>query len=196
MLSGSRQKLGVDESNFLSDDLYGKSKTSYNFTFNGWDLKQNSNLKNEVCYNDSGNLTLNGQEVTINDLVIQQLKVIHFGTECNLFGCPFYYLQNAKRASENDETYKDRVLKVKCLLFLHTFRYDYLNTDLNVFSKSKKTGGLEVVPKAYLLFLGAMLWRKRYAAEHNSEDPIVYGSNIDTDKYTSPSINKTLFNAI
>lgn len=202
MLSGSREKLGIEDKNLLSDTFYGKSKVQYDFTYNGWNPKENKNLKDSVTFNESGDLTLNGESVTINDLVIQQFKIIHFGgtdtnsrdkSECNLFGCPFYYMQNATRSNENDEQYKDRVLKVKALLFLHTFKYDYLGTDLNVFKQGKTCGGLEAVPKGYLLFLGAMLWRKKYAAKHNGLDPIVYATKNDSDVYKQPGIKNTLF---
>ena len=193
MLSGNKEKLGIKDDDLLSDTFYGKSKTKYNFTYEGWNANRNKNLKNDVTFNDSGDLLLNGNNVTIDDLVIQQFKIIHFGNECNIFGCPFYYLQNSKKNNETDEQYKNRVLRVKALLFLHTFKYDYRATDLNVFSPLKKTGGLEIVPKGYLLFLGSMLWRKRYAAAHNGQDPIIYSMNEDSDKYKQPTIKNTLF---
>jgi hypothetical protein len=39
---------------------------------------------------------------------------------------------------ETDDEYNYRTLRVKALLFLHTFKYDYLHTELNVFSKNKR----------------------------------------------------------
>lgn len=193
MLSGNLEQLSIDEANLLPDTFYGKSRTSYDFTFYGWDVRQNKDLANVVTFNDAGNVTLNGNEVSMNSLVIQQFKMQQFGNECNIFGCPFYYMQNANRGGERDEEHKDRVLKTKALLFLHTFRYDYRHTNLNVFSPNKKTGGMEIVPKGYLLFLGGMLWRKRYAKKHNQTDPIIYKVSNDTDSYKKPTINKTLF---
>lgn len=194
MLSGNREKLGIKETDLLPDAFDDKKKGEYNFTYTAWDESQNSNLKNCVMYNDAGDLTLNGNAVTINDVVIQEFKIRHFGIQCNLFGCPFYYLQNEKlKADEKDEDYINRVLRVKSLLFLHTYKYDYQNTNLNVFSMDKKVGGVEIVPKAYLLFLGAMLWRKRYAASHNGVDPVIYSCRSDTDIYKRPSINHTFF---
>ena len=193
MLSGNKEKLDIKDDNLLPDSSYGKSKTSYDFTYGGWDVKQNKNLKNEVRFNDAGDYTFNGSDVTFNDLVIQQFKIIHFGNECNIFGCPFYYLQNGKRADEDDAKYNIRKLRVKALLFLHTFKYDYREAKLNVFSPSKKTGGLEIVPKGYLLFLGGMLWRKRYAKANEGKDPIIFNITGDNDSYKEPGIDKTLF---
>lgn len=202
MLSGNLEKLEIKDTNLLSDTFYGKTKTNYDYTYDGWNPKQNSKLKDMVTFSDSGDLLLNGDSVSVDDLVVQQFKVIHFGGvdqksrdahECNIFGCPFYYLQNQKRANESDAEYKDRTLKVKALLFLHTFKYDYYSTDLNVFSNNKKTGGLEIVPKGYLLFLGAMLWRRRYASKHNNNDPITYSMEGDPDVYMKPGVTNTLF---
>ena len=85
--------------------------------------------------------------------------------EYSLFGCPFYYLQN------NIKDY-DIKLKVKTLLFLHTFKYNFNDTNLNIFSNDKKNGATEEVPKAYLLLLGGLLWRKRQKTE-----PIVFAKN-------------------
>lgn len=193
MLSGNLEKLGISKKDLLSDTFYGKSKTEYNFTYDGWNPNDNKQLKDSVTFLDSGEIALNGTSTSIEDLVIQQFKVIHFGNECNIFGCPFYYLQNNKLANETDQTYKDRNLRVKALLFLHTFKYNYIGTELNVFDKNKKTGGLEIVPKGYLLFLGAMLWRKKYAASNGGKDPIIYSVSGDSDVYKQPTINNTLF---
>ena len=194
MLSGKYEQLNIDEKKLLSTTFNGNSNETFDFTSIDWDLKSNKDLKNEVTFNESGNLLWNGNETNINNLSIQQFKVIHFGNECNIFGCPFYYLQNNKiDNNETEEEYKNRTLKVKALLFLHTFKYNYIATDLNVFSRDKKTGGIEIIPKGYLLFLGSMLWRKRYASKHNGKDPIIYSIKDDTDSYKQPTITKTLF---
>ena len=200
MLSGNKAKLGIKDDNLLSNTLYGKSKVKYNFAYNGWDFRQNPKLKNEVVVNEKGDILLNGESTSIEDLVIQQFKVIHFGTECNIFGCPFYYLQNTRRNKEDDVEYNTRVSHVKAMLFLHTFKYDYYNTNLNVFSKTKKTGGLEAVPKGYLLLMSSLLWRQRYAKEHNNVDPVTYRSipngskfDADSDIYKNPGIDTTFF---
>ena len=193
MLSGNLQQLNITTENLLADSFYAKQKKIYDFTYMGWDVKQNRVLKNEVKFNNEGNLTFNDSEVTLSDLVIQQFKIVHFGTECNIFGSPFYYLQNNRISGEDNRQYNYRKLRIKALLFLHTFKYDYAKTNLNVFSPNKKTGGLEIVPKGYLLFLGAMLWRKRYAKAHGNSDPIIYRASGDVDVYKEPGIDKTLF---
>ena len=191
MLSGNRQALDVADEILLSNTT--SKEKPYDYRYAGWDIKQNWDLKNQVKFNEEGNLTLNDTEVTLNDVVIQQFKVIHFGNECNIFGSPFYYLQNNNKSGEDDAQYSYRKLRVKALLFLHTFKYNYRDTNLNVFSGDKKTGGLEIVPKGYLLFLGAMLWRNRYAKAHGNVDPIIYRANGDIDVYKEPGIDNTLF---
>ena len=75
-------------------------------------------------------------------------------------------------------------------MFLHTFKYNYLNAKLNVFVKDKRNGATEEVPKGYLLFLGAMLWRQRFF-KVKGEDPITFENG--RDKYVSCDVNHTLF---
>ena len=154
---------------------------------------------NKVNINDDFEMKFNDTEtVESSSLTIQQFKVYHLGenqekNECSIFGCPFYYLQNAIPDKESD-----RRIRVKALLFLHTFRYNY-NSDavMNVFKNGKTNGCMESVPKAYLLLLGGLLWRKRYYKEHNDTDPILYvNPNAKTEaqtkiKFKSIGVDKT-----
>lgn len=206
MLSGNIEKIGYNEMDLLANTLYGKSKKKYNFTNGDWNLQLNPKLTNAVSFNDNGDFTFNGEEISYNDLVIQQFKIWYFGDVCNLFGCPFYYLQNTRKVvleknndghyiarEETDDEYNYRTLRVKALLFLHTFKYDYLHTELNVFSKNKRVGGLEAVPKGYLLFMGAMLWRRKFAREHKDDDPIIYSNSQinEPNVFKRPDIDKS-----
>lgn len=74
----------------------------------------------------------------------------------NLFTTPFYYNQVSDEA--------------KALLFLHTLPYDYQNVVKDNF---KDKGGIEILPYGYLLFIGGLMWRKKYSEEKKS-DPIKY----------------------
>lgn len=190
MLSGNVQKLGLDTKCFLPSAIYGGNPSKLNY--NEWYEKVNGEFKNHVSINENCEFKLNDENADLNNLVIQQFKIDYYGNECNLFGCPFYYLQNLKKTNDEDNvTFNKRSLLVKALLFLHTFKYDYNNVVLNVFSNNKKNGAVEEVPKGYLLFLGAMLWRKRWHKKYN-QDPIIWNNSID---YFKPcSIDKTLFN--
>lgn len=147
--------------------------------------------------------TSDGKYVAVNDdtatdLGISRLRIhqpkIYFGTQSDpysLFGHAFYYMQNNKISSgETDADYKDRVAKVKALLFLHTFKYKYNNLP-NFLNASKNCGAIEALPYGYLLLLGGLLWRNRYY-KYNGVDPIIYteGSNC---VYKSPGIDYTLF---
>ena len=157
MLSGNAETLQLDK-----EGLFGENMTKFNYI--GWCDK----TQNKVTVNDEGELLFNDEKTTLSELVIQDFKIYYngdgstLGNDYNLFGCPFYYLQN-------NITDKEIRQKVKALLFLHTFQYNFNNTNLNIFSKDKKNGATEEVPKAYLLLLGGLLWRKRQKSE-----PIVF----------------------
>ena len=163
MLSGKREKLQLD-----TEGLFGENMTKFNYHRWFETTASDNTLQNKVTVNDEGELLLNDEKTTLSELVIQQFKIRYkgnastLGHEYNLFGCPFYYLQN--NIKDNDIK-----LKVKALLFLHTFKYNYHNVNLNVFLPNKRNGATEEVPKAYLLLIGGLLWRKR-----QPKDPIIY----------------------
>lgn len=164
MLSGNAETLQLDK-----EGLFGENMTKFNY--DGWCDRTN----NKVTVNDEGELLLNDEKTTLSELVIQDFKIYYENTnnEYSLFGCPFYYLQN--NIQDNDIR-----LKVKALLFLHTFKYNFNDTKLNIFSNDKKNGATEEVPKAYLLLLGGLLWRRRQPTE-----PIVFAIDKDPIKYIS-----------
>lgn len=172
-LSQKRDKLGVNESKLLP--ISGSAK-NVDFSISSKWL----NNKNNVILQEDGQYKVSGDDdaTSLDNLTIQQFEVYHnsfVGNEKlngNLFGCPFYYMQN-----NIEDTDVRRY--VKALLFLHTFKYDY-GVTLNVFSNSKHSGSVEAVPYGYLLLLGALLWRKRYAEQNENTDPIVWseGSNV------------------
>lgn len=181
MLSGNIAKLNIDKNKLLDKILSKNNNDTFDFTYNVW----NKNEGNVVGVNSDGDFTFNNETISTSDLVIQQFKISQFGHECNLFGCPFYYLQN----EIEDEKVR---MRVKALLFLHTFKYDY-NAVMNVFANDKKNGGMESVPKAYLLLIGGLLWRRRQynVDDDNKTDPIKYDAGIF--KYKQPGIDNTFF---
>ena len=137
--------------------------------FDGW--YSTTKHKNSVECKPDGTWTVTtdsgSNTVSTDELVIQDLKQYFYENNSikfnvNIFGSPFYYLQDEKIKN------KDTQRNVKALLFLHTFKYNYANI-LNVFSKNKVSGCIECVPYGYLLLLGGLLWRKR-----QPKDPIVY----------------------
>ena len=162
MLSGNAETLQLDK-----EGLFGENMTKFNYS--GWCDKTN----NKVTVNDEGELLLNDEKTTLSELVIQDFKIYYENTEYSLFGCPFYYFQN----NITDEEIRQ---KVKALLFLHTFKYNFNDTKLNVFLTNKNNGATEEVPKAYLLLLGGLLWRRRQPTE-----PIVFARDKGTIKYIS-----------
>ena len=140
---------------------------------------RNVGLNNGVSYGTDGELTYvssnsrsdgsadtSKSQLTLEDVFIQQCDIYELGedTPYSLFGHSFYYLQN-----ENSNT--DTALKAKCLLFLHTLRYNFTIIPKFI-SKVIYNGGIETVPYGYLLLLGGLLWRHRYYLD-NGVDPII-----------------------
>lgn len=190
MLSGNVSKLKLDTRRFLPDSIYGRVPSTIIYKGAFPDIFFSGGAKNNVTVTDDFGFKFNGEDINVDDLVIQHFWMRYLGHYCSLFGCPFYYLQNQSKKGETTEVAIDRQIKVKALLFLHTFEYNYENITLNVFSSKKKNGCVEEVPKAYLLLLGGLLWRKKYAIMHGNSDPILYTDG--ETKYKHVDINHTL----
>lgn len=106
----------------------------------------------------------------------------------NLFGHPFYYMQN--KVEDNDPKEGNVRMYVKAFLFLNTLKY---RTTPCLFALTNKNhGSLEFVPYGYVLFLGSLLWRKRYI-ENNKKDPIIYKEG--SLSYRSPGLDSTFVEA-
>ena len=172
MLSGNADKLRLDKDCLLSDNEEIIPKA---INYNSWFETSDGENKNRVKVNENLEFTFNNESISFSDLVIQEFRVIYNSEYWyNLFGCPFYYLQNSKfekqEEKDDENLYNKRVLRGKAYLFLSTFQY---GKPIPVtFHKSKKNGVIQAVPKAMLLFYGAILWRKRFNTEHKY-DPIV-----------------------
>lgn len=190
MLSANTTTLGLDKTKLVLD--VAPTTPTYDISYDAWSTDENKNLKNEVTINNDCTFSLNGVVTDINSLVVQQSKFYEKGYECNLFGSPFYYLQNNKVRDEKDNLRSYRVSRVKALLFLHTFQYDYANAKINCFSNNKKTGGLEVVPKAYLLLIAGLLWRQQFKGLYGY-DPIIWKDVEKGANYKQAGIDYTLF---
>ena len=165
MLSGNASALGLDTGGFLSENM---NKLNYD----DWVLEIGKTKdKNNVRINENGELTLDGNAVNISDLVIQQFKIyVNELPVYNLFGTPFYYLQN--------DLDNDIKTKIKALLFLHTFKYNFKN--INIFKSSNAT--TREVPKGYLLLLGGLLWKYENKVNINFGD--VYKKGNYNREYT------------
>ena len=97
-----------------------------------------------------------------------------------LFGSPFYYMQNENPSSQEDIT------KTKAFIFLQflDFNIDKLK---NYFSINTDYGcRIEKIPYLVALFIGAILWRKKFI-NANGRDCIRYESEGLTNlKYLKP----------
>ena len=188
MLSANADKLQLNKEDFLSKN---KENEIQNFNWIWYQRLDNKGFKNFVEIDSNCDFVFNGEErITLSELVIQQFKIKFRKEDCNLFGCPFYYMQNNKlNPKENDvRFYNDRIIHSKAYLFLHTFRYA-AKTPV-VFSNKKTNGCLNLVPKGMTLLLGALLWRRRFANEHKY-DPIC--SKEGGINYYNPGPNYSFF---
>lgn len=132
----------------------------------------------------------NTTDISYDNITLKDFEVFfnnNITTKCSIFGCPFYYNQEQKIDSEkDDDEYRERVLRSKAYLFLQTFVYS--KRSMKMFdedARNKKNGTIELVPKAFVLCIGGMLWRKRYYRKHNI-DPIVF-----LEKYKYVTVDNT-----
>lgn len=142
----------------------------------------------QLTNNDDGSTSDSTNTVSFDDICIQQCSIMYNGFDNSLFGHSFYYMQNNRLNGESDSEYNDRVYKVKCLLYLHTLKYS-INSTYFFLNSDRNNGTISAVPYGYLLFLGGLLWRRRYITE-KGYDPIIYSEK--TLKYKSPGNDYTL----
>ena len=197
MLSKPFSDLGIKE-----EDLYPLMKDKTN------DEKAPSSVDNESLFDikdksitysiNDGNgrwVDNSNNEYSLSNLTVRNFRVVFpksngYG-EQDLFGDPFYYLQNNKLSSYSFETTdSDRLLRqkrAKAVLFLHTLNYD-LSKIPQFLKSTKKSGGIYSLPYGYVLLLGGLLWRDNFIKEKNI-DPIQSGS----DGYIKVGDDNTLF---
>lgn len=108
--------------------------------------------------------------------------------ERTLLADKFYYLQNAYIFKDSDNDNIDAINKrqcVKSLLFLHSLPFNYNDILEKGFfnNKSAKHGGVELVPRGYVLLLGGLIWRKKWSEAHDNTDPVEYGYTSEDNVY-------------
>ena len=133
----------------------------------------------KVTLNDDGNWTVSDESQS--KFAIPYTVVVssdNADLTTSLLTHAFYYLQN--EGSEKQ--------KVKILLFLHS---QWWNKEIMECFRNSN-GCMEAVPYGYLLLLGGLLWRKRYASAHNGADPIKY-SGSGPSKFKTNSADNTFF---
>lgn len=135
----------------------------------------------KVTLNDDGNWTVSDESQS--KFAIPYTVVVssdNVDLTSSLLIHTFYYLQN--EGSEKQ--------RVKTLLFLHSQWWS--KEIMECFRNSN--GCMEAVPYGYLLLLGGLLWRKRYASAHNGTDPIKY-NGTGPSRYKVNSVDNTFFHA-
>lgn len=124
--------------------------------------------------------TLNNQPNNIDDFTIPEIPILENNIVNSLFGHPFYYMQNYT-INENETDYDriDRSTKSKALLLLHSLSIKYDN--LKIFN-DLKNGLTYRIPRAVVLFIGGLCWRKRYSIEKRIDDVFIYDDGINNFK--------------
>ena len=186
VLTPSIRKSGVDEKIFLPKDFdfnADDSSSALNYFRKEpnaeWMPAGGGKLVQFATLNEDGKVCLNNEELSDSDFAINNLLIYYNGAAGTLFGSPFYYMQNVivKGEQKLTDPYIERVTKSKALLFLHTLAYNFKNVSISAFSNDKKNGTLQVVPKAYALLLGGLLWREHYIQTHKF-DPIAFAADV------------------
>ena len=133
-----------------------------------------------IAVDNECNFKNQGKTINFDECCVQQIKCFKKRKNGDIiklcfFGSQFFYLQNVISNPKQK-------LYAKAILFLHCFKYDY-NKIINVFAKDKKNGCVEIVPKAYLLLLGGLLWRKKQSSD-------IFAWEYPSPKYYFKKVNK------
>lgn len=142
--------------------------------------------KDSLCGSE---LTSTSDRGAYNDYYIHEMNVWDLAkdkSKCeSLFAHEMYYMQNGI----NDTITRNRC---KCLLMLHTLKYEKPKDTNWLFRSSKKTQGtIELLPYGQLLLLGGLLWRQNEPSDPiiSKEDSLIYygikkdNTLLSTDNY-------------
>lgn len=174
------------------DAFIEKNDLKYDFKLlkdKWWDgLARAMGLNGTFPYNLYGSSS--SSEVLLGDgnFYLPKFVVNKEGTEneLSLFGSLFYYLQNEPTYRDGDKLVtrsEDLIIKSKAFLYLHTICRMRIDAFRRMIGYK-----ISLLPKAAVLFLGAMLWRRRYCIDNGPDDVLVYES-IENPliKYRYPS---------
>lgn len=153
---------------------------------------------NSKLYKNKINKALKEHVKTLNStgendkLYIRELLLTVNQSSHSLFGSKFYYQQNLVKDSEIDNTtkYEEKniINKCKAYLILSSFMNAVDIKKINKHSVFKRgsTSLVQLLPPCYVLFLGALLWRRKFYDTFNKEPLCVkdYETSIP-DKNTS-----------
>lgn len=105
-------------------------------------------------------------------LYIRELLLFVNGSVHSLFGSKFYYQQNLVKDTEIDNItkYEEKniINKCKAYLILSSFMYAVGINPHSVFKRGS-TSLVQLLPPCYVLFLGALLWRRKFFDTFNKE---------------------------
>ena len=106
------------------------------------------------------NTTGDGNKLFIRELLLNVNNSVH-----SLFGSKFYYQQNLVKDTEIDNAtkYEEKniINKCKAYLILSSFMYAVKVNKQSVFKRGNKSL-IQSLPPCYVLFLGALLWRRKF----------------------------------
>lgn len=120
-------------------------------------------------------------------LYIRELLLTVNQSSHSLFGSKFYYQQNLVKDSEIDNAtkYEEKniINKCKAYLILSSFMNGVKINKHSVFKRGS-TSLVQLLPPCYVLFLGALLWRRKFHDTFNKEPLCMkdyYASTYDKD---------------
>lgn len=168
----------VDET-YYNGHLYFPNNTSNNVKLNSdWSTNTSSKLykKLGLSVKDGGSKFKNGKtEYDLSDVMIGELPIMtNSSTRCSLFGSQLYYQQNDISDISTRNKAKAYLVLSSLMAGIDITKKKFKN---GIF-KVNNTSIIDYLPPFYLLFIGALLWRKHYY-EENKKDPI----NLDGFAY-------------
>lgn len=140
------------------DNLWLDFKSKFNTSKIQKKLKEHINTLNSTGRNDK--------------LYIRELLLFVNGRVHSLFGSKFYYQQNLVKDTEIDNItkYEEKniINKCKAYLILSSFMCSVKIKTQSVFKRGNRSF-VQLLPPCYVLFLGALLWRRKFWDTFNKE---------------------------
>lgn len=170
--------ISEDDSDYVKEHLCTSKEEKENVTYNDAWFNTSSNLiKNKLSKSLQEKTKALKEDGSDDKLYIRDLVIKTNETEYSLFGSKFYYQQNLSSDEYSDlgEPLELKVSdKCKAYLILSSIM-NAINIDKVGIFKSDNTSLIQYIQPCYVLFLGALLWRRRFFDTFKKEPLSVSG---------------------
>ena len=170
--------LSLIDNGYVDKHICDSVSKKYSTTFNkDWMSEQNSSLyRNTIVKFDGSSCFVNGKEISLEQVFVSELPVIGNGSvKSSLFSSELFYEQN----NISDNLIRS---KAKAYLILTSMMSGIDKIETDVF-KNDECSLIKLMKPFYLLFIGAILWRRS-----QEEEPLQFGTVYSR----KPSLDETL----